>query len=68
MPSPNQKEKDMDHVFFNIFDLCLENEVDSIFMGVLNDIDSNHGTDTIDLFTREDIRSAGLNLSIRLAA
>ena len=39
----------MDHLFFNLFELDTENEEDSIFMGVLNDIDSKHRTDDIAL-------------------
>ena len=46
MPSPNQTKKEIDHMFFNLFELDLEDEEDSneellIFMSVLSDIDSN---------------------------
>ena len=55
MPSPNQTENEMDHIFIKLFELDLEdekdsNEEDSIFMTVLNDIASKHGIDAIALF------------------
>ena len=67
MPSPNQKEKEIDHIFFNLFELDLEYEEDSIFMIVLNDIASKHGTDATSILPHEDLRITGLNLPIHIA-
>ena len=72
MPSLNQIEKEMDHVFFNIFELNLEdeeysNEEGLIFMSVLSDIALKHGRYTIYLLPYEYLRSTGFNLPIYLA-
>ena len=54
MTSPNQ----MDHIFFNIFELNPEDEEDSneedlIFMSFLSDISSKHGIYTMSLFPKK---------------
>ena len=67
MPYPNQIEKEIDHMFFNLLELNPEDEEGLIFMSVLSVIASKYGTCTIDLFPYEDFRSKGLNLPIRLA-
>ena len=67
MPSSNQIEKKMDHLFFSLFELDPENEEDSIFIGDWNEGKSNHGMDIIALLAHEEIRSTGLRFTIRLA-
>ena len=67
MPSPNQTEKETNHLFFNLIELDPEDEEDSIFMSVLNDITSKCGIGTIDLLPREDLHSTRLNLPDCLA-
>ena len=72
MPLPNKTEKEMDHIFFNLFKLDPEdeedsNEEDSSFMSILNDTSPKYGINTISLLPCEDLRSAGLNLPILLA-
>ena len=57
----------MNHLFFNLFELDLEDEEDSIFMSVLSDIASKYGVDATILFTCEDLCSTCLNLPICLA-
>ena len=49
MPSPNQANNEMDHIFFNLFELDSEeekywNEENLITMSVLSGMDSKHGT------------------------
>ena len=72
MPEPNQMEKEMDHIFFSLFETDLEDEKDSneedlTLMSILSEIDSKHGTDTMSLLLYEDLRSTGLNLPVRLS-
>ena len=60
MTSPTQIEKE--NTFFNLLELDLEDEEDSIFMSVLSDIASKRGMDTTAFFPSEDLRSTILNL------
>ena len=57
----------MNNFFFKLLELDPEDEVESIFMGILSDIDLKHGSDVIALFPREDILITGLNLRTCLA-
>ena len=67
MPSSNQTEKEMSHLFFNIFELDPKDEKESIFMSILSDLASKHALDAIALLLHECLRRKGLNLPIRLA-
>ena len=51
MHSPNQIEKEMSHLFFNLLELDPEDKEDSIFMSVLSDIVSKYEINAIALFT-----------------
>ena len=66
MPLSNQTEKKMNHIFFNLFELDLENEEDAIFIGVLNDATSKHGMDAIALLKCEELLSTCLSVHVRL--
>ena len=50
MASPDQTEKETSRLFFKLLELDPEDQEESIFMSVLSDIASNHGTDAISLF------------------
>ena len=67
MPLPNQIEKEISHLFFNLLELDLEDEEESIFMSVVSDIDSKVGVEAIALLSCEDLRSIGTNLPFCLA-
>ena len=66
MPSPDQIEKEIDHVFFNLLGLDQEDEEDSIFVRVLRYIASKQRIDGTSLFPCEDFRSTCFNLHMRL--
>ena len=61
MPSPDQRNKELDHIFFNLFELDPLDEVDwnenhLIFMDVLSEMALKHGTCAIVLLSHEELR------------
>ena len=66
MPSPNQVEKEMNHLFLNFLELDPEDEEWPIFMSVLRDIASKHGTFDMPILSHEDLRRMSANLPICL--
>ena len=61
MPSTDQTKKELDHIFFNLFELDQEDEEDwneenLVFMSVLSDIASKHRTYDIALLSHEELR------------
>ena len=67
MHSPNQIEKEMNHLLFNLFELDPEDEEESIFISILRDIASKNGADCMALFPYKDLHITGLNLPIHLS-
>ena len=66
MHSPNQIVKDMNHAFFDLIELDPEDEEEKMFMSVLCDTTSEHGTDAIALLSCEDLLSMDANLPFYL--
>ena len=61
MPSTNKTKKELDHIFFNLFELYRKYEEDwseehLVFMSILSHIASKYGTDAIALLSREELR------------
>ena len=56
MPSPNQIEKEMDHIFFKLFELDPEDEAKSIFTIILTIKLSKNKVGTMVLFPCEELR------------
>ena len=63
---PDQIEKEMNHLFFNLIELDPEDEEEWIFTSVLNDIASKRGSDDIALLYHEDLHSTGAIISLFL--
>ena len=66
MTAPNQVDKEMSHLFFNLFELDPEDEQESFFMSVLIDISPKHEKHSTSLFSHEDLLMIGLNLPVHL--
>ena len=55
MPSTNQVEREINHLFFKIFELDPEEEVKSIFTSILTKKLSKDGVDAMILFSYEKL-------------
>ena len=67
IPSPNQIEKEMNHLFFKLIELDSADKEELTFMSFLNDLSSKYGIDSIALLSHEDLLSIGANLPLFLA-